>query len=163
MRCGGYNRPSIPVRGCSLVECGRLNRWDAGRRSAGLGSKGGTQAHTHAVGVRAYGAVCVPQTGCGDVGDGAIWTVVGHRRCFDGAKIRKFGYAGRANWAVHHKVKIWSETTLPVFRKRAAPGMIVFLLYIKTDRIYPSKYFFVKTLAIPIFFFINNITSPRRF
>ena len=29
--------------------CGR----DAGRRSAGLGSKGGTQAHTHAVGVRA--------------------------------------------------------------------------------------------------------------
>ena len=36
--------------------CGR----NAGRRSAGLGSKGGTQAHTHAVGVRAR--VRLPRT-----------------------------------------------------------------------------------------------------
>ena len=35
---------------------GRVAEWcgrNAGRRSAGLGSKGGTRAHTHAVGVRA--------------------------------------------------------------------------------------------------------------
>ena len=61
----------------------------AGRRSAGLGSKGGTRTHTHAVGVRAHGAVRVPQTGCGDVAEEIIWAVVGHWLFFDGAKIRK--------------------------------------------------------------------------
>ena len=42
---------------------GRVAEWcgrDAGRRSAGLGSNGGTQAHTHAVGVRAR--VRLPRT-----------------------------------------------------------------------------------------------------
>lgn len=39
----------------------------AGRRSAGLGGDG-----------RAHVAVCVPQTRCGDVGDGAICSVVVH-------------------------------------------------------------------------------------
>jgi len=59
----------------------------AGRRSAGLGSDGGARTHTHAVGVRAHGAVRVPQTRCGDVGDGAICSVVAHTRLFDGAKV----------------------------------------------------------------------------
>ena len=36
---------------------------------------------------RAHGAVCVPQTGCGDVGDGVICSVVVHTRLFDGAKV----------------------------------------------------------------------------
>ena len=36
--------------GCVAEWCGR----DAGRRSAGIGSKGGTRAQTHAVGVRAF-------------------------------------------------------------------------------------------------------------
>ena len=35
--------------GCVAEWCGR----DVGRRSAGLGSKGGTRAHTNAAGVRA--------------------------------------------------------------------------------------------------------------
>ena len=35
----------------------------------------------------AHGAVCVPQTGRGDVGDGAICSVVAHTRLFDGAKV----------------------------------------------------------------------------
>ena len=59
----------------------------AGRRSAGLGSDGGARTHTHAVGVRAYGVVCVPQTKRGGVGDGAICSVVAHTRLFDGAKV----------------------------------------------------------------------------
>ena len=59
----------------------------AGRRSAGLGSDGGARTHTHAVGVRAHGAVCVPQTGCGDVGNGVICSVLVHTRLFDGAKV----------------------------------------------------------------------------
>lgn len=50
---------------------------------------GGTRAHTHAVGVRAHGAVRVPQTWCGDVAEEIIWAVVGHWLFFDGAKIRK--------------------------------------------------------------------------
>jgi hypothetical protein len=68
----------------------------AGRRSAGLGSDGGARTHTHAVGVRAYGAVCVPQTGCGDVGNGAICSVVVHTRWFDGAKVVFFFVAIRS-------------------------------------------------------------------
>ena len=59
----------------------------AGRRSAGIGSKGDARTNAHAVGVRAYGAVRVPQTGCGDVGNGAICSVVVHTRLFDGAKV----------------------------------------------------------------------------
>ena len=59
----------------------------AGRRSAGLGSDGGARTYTHAVGVRAYGVVCVPQTKRGGVGDGAICSVVVHTRLFDGAKV----------------------------------------------------------------------------
>jgi len=59
----------------------------AGRRSAGLGSDGGARTYTHAVGVRAHGAVRVPQTGRGDVGDGAICSAVVHTRLFDGAKV----------------------------------------------------------------------------
>ena len=51
----------------------------AGRRSAGLGSDGGARTYTHAVGVRAHGAVCAPQTKRGGVGDGAICSVVVHR------------------------------------------------------------------------------------
>ena len=35
----------------------------------------------------AHGAVRVPQTGCGDVGDGVICSVVVHTRLFDGAKV----------------------------------------------------------------------------
>ena len=35
----------------------------------------------------AHGAVRAPQTGCGDVGDGAICSVVVHTRLFDGAKV----------------------------------------------------------------------------
>jgi len=59
----------------------------AGRRSAGLGSDGGARTHTHAGGMRAYGAVCVPQTRCGDAAKGAICSVVVHTRLFDGAKV----------------------------------------------------------------------------
>ena len=59
----------------------------AGRRSAGLGSDGGARTHTHAGGVRAHGAVRVPQTGCGDVGNGVICSVLVHTRLFDGAKV----------------------------------------------------------------------------
>ena len=59
----------------------------AGRRSAGLGRESGTRAHTHTVGVRGHGASCVPQTGCGDVADGATCSVVVHTRLFDGAKV----------------------------------------------------------------------------
>jgi len=59
----------------------------AGRRSAGLGSDGGARTYTHAVGVRAYGVVCVPQTWRWDAGDGAICLVVVHTRWFDGAKV----------------------------------------------------------------------------
>ena len=73
----------------------------AGRRSAGLGSDGGARTHTHAVGVRAHGAVCVPQTGCGDAADGAICSVVVHTRLFDGAKV------------VFFFVAIRSETEIP--------------------------------------------------
>ena len=49
----------VPPHGCCppwLETTGRVAEWcgrNAGRRSAGLGSKGGTQARTHAVGVRA--------------------------------------------------------------------------------------------------------------
>ena len=70
----------------------------AGRRSAGLGSDGGERTHTHAVGVRAYGVVCVPQTGCGDVGEGAICSVVDHTRLFDGAKVVFFSLQSGARW-----------------------------------------------------------------
>ncbi len=72
----------------------------AGRRSAGLGSDGGERTHTHAVGVRAHGAVRVPQTGCGDVGDGAICSVVVHTRLFDGAKVVFFFVAIRSEMEV---------------------------------------------------------------
>ena len=51
----------------------------AGRRFAGLGSDGGARIHAHAVGVRAHRAVRVPQTRCGEVEDGVICSVVGHR------------------------------------------------------------------------------------
>jgi len=70
----------------------------AGRRSAGLGSDGGARTYTHAVGVRAYGVVCVPQTGRGDVGDGAICSAVVHTRLFDGAKVVFFPLQSRARW-----------------------------------------------------------------
>ena len=56
----------VPPHGCCppwLETTGRVAEWcgrNAGRRSAGLGSKGGTQAHTHAVGVRAR--VRLPRT-----------------------------------------------------------------------------------------------------
>ena len=68
----------------------------AGRRSAGLGSDGGARTYTHAVGVRAYGVVCVPQTKRGGVGDGAICSVVDHTRLFDGAKVVFFFVAIRS-------------------------------------------------------------------
>ena len=61
---------------CRKISHKTLSR--AVRRSAGLGSDGGARTYTHAVGVRAYGVVRAPQTGCGDVGDGAICSVVGH-------------------------------------------------------------------------------------
>ena len=35
----------------------------------------------------AHGAVCVPQTGCGDGAGGAICSVVVHTRLFNGAKV----------------------------------------------------------------------------
>ena len=35
----------------------------------------------------AHGAVCVPQTGCGDAADGVICSVLVHTRLFDGAKV----------------------------------------------------------------------------
>ena len=72
----------------------------AGRRSAGLGSDGGARTHTHAVGVRAHGAVCVPQTKRGDVGDGAICSVVVHTRLFDGAKVVFFFFFIRSEMEV---------------------------------------------------------------
>ena len=56
---------------------GRVAEWcgrDAGRRSAGLGSKGGTRAHTHAAGVRAR--VRLPQAiriRAEDVSGGNLW------------------------------------------------------------------------------------------
>ena len=62
---------------------GRVAEWcgrNAGRRSAGLGSKGVTRAHTHAVGVRAFCACLRNQR--------AICEGGGHR-AFDGAKVRK--------------------------------------------------------------------------
>ena len=49
----------VPPHGCCPPwpeTTGRVAEWcgrDAGLRSAGLGSEGGTQAHAHAVGVRA--------------------------------------------------------------------------------------------------------------
>ncbi len=83
----------------------------AGRRSAGLGSDGGARTHAHAVGVRAHGAVCVPQTGRGDVGDGAICSVVVHTRLFDGAKIHFSSYTG--------KVVFVSNLQFPAHRGKA--------------------------------------------
>ena len=68
----------------------------AGRRSAGLGSDGGERTHTHAVGVRAYGAVRVPQTWRWDGAGGAICSVVVHTRLFDGAKVVFFFVAIRS-------------------------------------------------------------------
>ena len=70
----------------------------AGRRSAGLGSDGGARTHTHAVGVRAHGAVRVPQTKRGGVGDGAICSVVVHMRLFDGAKVVFFPLQSGTRW-----------------------------------------------------------------
>ena len=72
----------------------------AGRRSAGLGSDGGARTYTHAVGVWAHGTVRVPQTGRGDVGDGAICSVVVHTRLFDGAKVVFFFVAIRSEMEV---------------------------------------------------------------
>jgi len=72
----------------------------AGRRSAGLGSDGGARTHTHAGGVRAYGAVCVPRTKRGGVGGGAICSVVVHTRWFDGAKVVFFFVAIRSEMEV---------------------------------------------------------------
>ena len=48
----------------------------------------------------AHGAVCVPQTGCGDVGDGAICSVLVHTRLFDGAKVVFFSVAIRSEMEV---------------------------------------------------------------
>ena len=71
----------------------------AGRRSAGLGSDGGARTYTHAVGVRAYGVVCVPQTKRGGVGDGAICSVVVHRWFFTGRRYEKLLLANYSlNW-----------------------------------------------------------------
>lgn len=50
--------------------------------------------------MRAHGAVCVPQTGCGGVGDGAICSVVAHTRLFDGAKVVFFSVAIRSEMEV---------------------------------------------------------------
>ena len=61
----------------------------AGRRSAGISGDGGARTYTHAVGVRAYGVVCVPQMGCGDGAGGAICRARGHCLFFCGTKIRK--------------------------------------------------------------------------
>ena len=68
--------PWPETKGCVAEWCGR----DAGRRSARLGSKGGTRAHTHAVGVRAFCACLRNQRAISEGG--------GHR-AFDGAKVRK--------------------------------------------------------------------------
>ena len=48
----------------------------------------------------AHGAVCVPQTGCVGVGDGAICSVVVHTRLFDGAKVVFFSVAIRSEMEV---------------------------------------------------------------
>ena len=63
----------------------------AGRRSAGLGGKGGARAHAHAVGVRASG-------------ERAICSVRVHRWSFDGAKIRKM-------WAVVWILGVYYDST----------------------------------------------------
>ena len=63
----------------------------AGRRSAGLGSDGGARTHAHAVGVRAHGAVCVPQMGRRGVRDGAICGGGGHKGCLVGGASVVFG------------------------------------------------------------------------
>ena len=48
----------------------------------------------------AHGAVCVPQTKRGGVGDGAICSVVVHTRLFDGAKVVFFFVAIRSEMEV---------------------------------------------------------------
>ena len=71
----------------------------AGRRSAGLGSDGGARTYTHTVGVRAHGAVCVPQTGCGDAAEGAICSAVDHRWFLTGRRYEKLELANYSlNW-----------------------------------------------------------------
>ena len=55
-----------------------MGQWDAGRRSAGLGSKGGTRAHTHAVGARAF---------CACLRDMRAFCVDGGHKVFDGAEV----------------------------------------------------------------------------
>jgi len=87
----------------------------AGRRSAGLGSDGGARTHTHAVGVRAYGAVCVPQTKRGGVGDGVICSVVVHTRWFDGAKVVFFFVAIRSEMEVSASSQThWCSSEVPL-------------------------------------------------
>ena len=73
---------------CRKISHKTLSR--AGRRSAGLGSDGGARTYTHAVGVRAYGVVCVPQTKRGGVGDGAICSVVVHRWFLTGRRYENY-------------------------------------------------------------------------
>ncbi len=71
----------------------------AGRRSAGLGGKGGARTHTHAVGVRAVSprvshvsarrSQLRPRS-CRGVRDGAIWAFVVHRWFLTGQTYIKF-------------------------------------------------------------------------
>ena len=76
----------VPPHGCCMPwpeTTGRVAEWcdrDAGRRSAGLGSKGVTRTHTHAVGVRAR--VEFPQV-LGIHQSMAIWLVAGHKQGFE--------------------------------------------------------------------------------
>lgn len=77
----------VPPHGCCPPwpeTTGRVAEWcgrDAGLRYAGVGSRGGKRAHTHAVGVRAYGVVRVTQTTlCADATDRVICVVSRHKQ-----------------------------------------------------------------------------------
>ena len=76
----------VPPHGCGLPwpeTTERVAEWcgrDAGRRSAGVGSKGTKRANSHAVGMRAF---CECSRGQRAICEGSVhWF-------FDGAKIRK--------------------------------------------------------------------------
>ena len=80
---GVCHRKPIPVRGCISVAraVNRGGGWHgvrgAGRRSAGLGSRGGTRAQTHAVGVRAVCACLRGQRAiCEGVGHWVIESLI---------------------------------------------------------------------------------------
>ena len=70
---------------------GRVAEWcgrDAGRRSAGLGSKGATRANSHAVGVRARvwyqqsAGICAEDISCKDLWQWQIIYEDGRHWCF---------------------------------------------------------------------------------